>query len=594
MLAKTSIFFFLLSFLLLFLIRCANPVTPQGGPKDIRPPKIIASEPPNLTTHFQNRRITITFDEFIQLKDARNQILISPPILPKTEFSVHGKSLHIKINDSLKANTTFSINFGEAISDITENNILRNFNYVVTTGAYIDSLTLQGKITDAYTLTPQKDIWAMLYVNENDTIPFDSLPYLVKPYYLSKTNDKGEFIFHNLRNVPYKLFALKDMNGDLLYNIATEKIAFYDSLVKGTFIPPVIPDTLNKKDTLGKKDMLEKKEMHVRKDTTLKKDTTSRLLSTIPAYSMRMFIQPDSAQKLLRSDLVQEGEVRLIFKFPTKKPVFTPINFAPNGKWDLEEFSSKKDTVFLWLTNIEKDSLILKIEDAGNKADTSIIDLKTKSKKKSTEKKTKVKPERLLLSQNIRGNKLNQLNGELEITFSYPVSHSDLSKIRLISGKDTTKPKVSFTDSIKRKIQIKEKWKEEQNYKVIIPDSTFFSLNQLTNDTLISEFKTMAVKDFGTFNVTVTMDQKPGPYIIQLMDEKENVLEERFIDKPGKIQFGLISPGKYKVKAILDQNKNGQWDTGVYLKHIQPEEVFYFPKTIEVRGNWDIDETWPL
>ncbi len=576
MVLKKNIFLLLIPFLTIFLTRCANPVTPQGGPKDIHPPKIIAYEPPNLTSHFQSRRIKITFDEFVQLKDVRNQITISPPLLPKTDFSLHAKSLLVKFNDSLKTNTTYSITFGEAISDLTENNILHNFIYVFTTGAYIDSLTLQGKIIDAYNLTPQKDVYAMLYVNENDTLPFDSLPYCVRPYYLAKTNENGEFIFHNIRNVLYKLFALKDMSGDFLYNLATEKIAFCDSLAKGTYVLPESPDSLNKKDTL------------------VKKDTTSRLLSNVPSYFLRLFEQVDSTQKLLRSDLVQQGEVRLIFKFPTKKPVFIPINFTPDGKWEMEEFSKKKDTVFLWLIKVATDSLILKITDTGNKTDTVIIDLKTKSKKKSSGKKESEKPETLKLSQNIWGNKLNQFKSDLEITCSYPVSSYSFSKIILISGKDTLKPKVSFPDSVKRKIQIKEKWKEEQSYRVIIPDSTFISINKLANDSLVFEFKTRATKDFGTFKVDITMDHKPGNYIIQLLDEKEKILEERMIDKPGKIQFDYLFPGKYKLKAILDQNQNGQWDSGIYLKHTQPEEVFYFPKTIEVRGNWDIDETWPL
>lgn len=584
---KKNIFLFLIPSLFIFLSRCANPVTPQGGPKDVRPPKIVACEPPDLTTHFQSRRIKITFDEFIQVKDARNQIMISPPLLPKTDFSIHAKSFLIKLNDSLKANTTYSFFFGDAISDLTENNILHNFNYVFTTGAYIDSLTLQGKIIDAFTLAPQKDVYAMLYVNENDTIPFDSLPYRVRPYYLTKTSENGEFIFHNLRNVHFKLFALKDLNGDFLYNMATEKIGFSDSLVNGTYVVPQIPDTLNKKDTLVKKDT------RVNKDTSVKKDTTSRLISTVPSYSLKIFEQIDSTQKLLRSDLIQTGEVRLIFRYPTKKPVFTPINFTPDGKWDIE-FSKKMDTVFLWLTKVPADSLILKIEDAGSKTDTAIIDLKIKSKKKIVEKKEKEKPETVKFSLNIWGAKLNQFKGDLEITCSYPLSHYDFSKIVLIRGKDSLKPKVFFSDLLKRKIQIKEKWKEDQNYRIVIPDSAFLSLNNLANDSLVADFKTMSAKDFGLLKVDITMDQKPGNYIIQLLDEKENVQEERRIDKPVKMQFDYLPPGKYKLKAILDQNHNGRWDTGNYLKHRQPEEVFYLPKTIEVRANWDIDETWPL
>src|ERR1039457_2607017 len=301
--SKTNIFHFLIPFLLFGLTRCANPVTPQGGPKDILPPKILLSEPPDLTTHFQSRRIKITFDEFIQLKDARNQVIISPPILPKTEFTVHGKSSLVKINDSLRANTTYSIFFGDAVSDLSENNILHNFNYVFTTGAYIDSLSLRGKIIDAFTLTPQKDVYAMLYINENDTIPFDSLPYRVKPYYLAKSNESGEFLFHNLRNTPYKLFALKDLNGDFIYNPPAEKIAFLDTLVKGTYVIP------EKKDTLNKKDTQVNKAKTLKSDSLVKKDTTHSLYSALPSYSLRLFEQVDSTQKLLRSELIREGVI---------------------------------------------------------------------------------------------------------------------------------------------------------------------------------------------------------------------------------------------------------------------------------------------
>jgi hypothetical protein len=324
----------------------------------------------------------------------------------------------------------------------------------------------------------------------------------------------------------------------------------------------------------------------------VKKDTGSQLLPNIPSYSLRLFLQIDSTQKLLRSDLIQDGEVRLVFRFPTKKPEFKPLNFTPGENWAMEEFTPKKDTVFLWLTKVSTDSLILQVTNTGSKTDTAIIDLKTLGKKKNTGKKQK--PETLKLFPNTPGNRLNQFISDLEITFSYPVSHADFSKMLLITGKDTSKPKVSFADSIRKKIKVKEKWKEDKNYKLIIPDSVFFGINNLANDSVICEFRTKALKDFGTFKVGITMNQKPGNYIIQLLDEKERVLEERKTNKPCSILFDYLSPGKYKLKAILDRNNNGQWDAGVYLKHIQPEEVFYFPKTIEVRGNWDIDETWPL
>ena len=398
---------------------------------------------------------------------------------------------------------------------------------------------------------------------------------------------KEEFLFHNLQKIPYKLFSLKDMNGDFLYNLKTEKIGFCDSIVNASYAKPAVTDTLEKKDSLIKKSPPENK------DTLVKKDTVRGiLLPDIPVHSIRLFQEIDSTQKLLRSDLIQDKEVRLIFKFPTRKPQFIPMNFSPEGKWEITEFNKTRDTLYLWLTDVAKDSLIMKISDAGSKTDTATIDLTTKSKKRSTAKKGK--PEVITFSLNTAGNRLNQFRNDLEITSSYPLKHVNFSGILLISGKDTVKPKVSFYDSVRRIFIIKEKWKEDLAYKVIIPDSALFSINGLTNDSLVSEFKARSQRDFGTLKVDVGMDQTAGFYIIQLLNEKENILEERYLTKAGKLEFDYLFPGKYKLKAILDRNHNRRWDTGVYFEHIQPEEVFYFPKTIEVRSNWDIDETWSL
>ena len=185
---RSKCFFLPSLFLLIFLSRCANPVTPEGGPKDVKPPKVLEADPPENSIHFHKKEIHITFNKYVQLKDHSNQVNIAPPTLRHTDIRLRGKSIVIKLNDSLKSNTTYSINFGDAISDITENNILHNFIYSFSTGSYIDSLSLSGKVINAFNLVPQKDVIAELYINENDTLPLDSLPYHVKPYYLAKTN----------------------------------------------------------------------------------------------------------------------------------------------------------------------------------------------------------------------------------------------------------------------------------------------------------------------------------------------------------------------------------------------------------------------
>ena len=568
-------------FLLLLLCRCANPVTPEGGPKDVTPPKATDCDPPALTTHFHKKDIRITFNKYIQLKDQHNQINIAPPLLPHTDIRLRGKSIVIKLADTLKSNTTYSINFGEAISDLTENNILHDFTYTFSTGSYIDSLSLSGRILNAFDQVPQKDVIAMLYINENDTLPLDSLPFHVKPYYMAKTNENGDFIFRNLRDVPFLLFALKDMNGDYIFNLPNEKIAFCDSLVKGIYVKPPSPETL-KKDSAAKRDTL----LHKKDTSVIKKQTT-------PGYTLNLFEESDSIQKILKADMINEDQVGIYYRFPTIKPEFIPMNIPDIPGWMIPEFNVTRDSVFLWLKNTGKDSLYLRLVDKGKTLDTARINLLKKSlKKKKTDKGT-ASLVKLKLSTNMPDGRLNQFKIDPVIIFSYPLSGQNLIRILLVDGKDTINPKLAFTDSVKRKLRVSYKWKEDRPYRLIIPDSVFRSINGHLNDSLVVSFRTHSLRDFGSIQMTISI-KYPSDYLIQLLDEKENVLERKIISASGKVKFDYLSPGKYKIKAILDRNRNGRWDTGKFSKKIQPEKVQYFQKIIEVRANWDIDESWEL
>ena len=450
-----SLFFVLMLFT---LTRCANPVTPTGGLKDIQPPKTVKCTPPNSSTYFLAKEIKIEFDEFVQLKDPNNQITISPPWLPNTDYKIRGKSIIIKLNDSLHANTTYSFNFGDAISDITENNVSRNFIYVFSTGSYIDSLSLDGQIIDAFDLTQQKDVLAMLYLDNNDSIPFDSLPYKVKPYYLTRTNEKGEFRLINLSDASFKIFALKDINSSFTYDLPDEKIAFLDTLVKGVYMAPVTKDTLTK-DTLTK-DAL-------RKDTitkdVLNKDTVAARVGKKPLIALRMFQQYDSIQRVMKSVVIQDGQVGLYFRYPLKRPKFIPLNFTPSTGWNMEETNRTHDTVYLWFSNLPHDSLVLQVEDNGKIIDTVELDLTRKAEKAKSGKKEVTLSKRLMIQSNMTGGYLKQFTNEPVLTFSYPLSGYKFSSVSLVAGVDTLKPKIVFADSLKRSIRLLHKWKEEKD-----------------------------------------------------------------------------------------------------------------------------------
>ena len=185
-------------------------------------------------------------------------------------------------------------------------------------------------------------------------------------------------------------------------------------------------------------------------------------------------------------------------------------------------------------------------------------------------------------------------SGEFLIIASYPLAKYDFSRILLVDAKDTIKPKLAFADSVKRRLRVSYKWKEDHPYRLIIPDSIFTSVNGHSNDSMVVSFRTHSLRDFGSILMNINIKNPSGNYIIQLLDEKENVLEHNILSTSGKVKFEYLSPAKYKIKVIYDSNRNGRWDTGNFSRKIQPERVQYYQKTIEVHANWDIDETWEL
>ncbi|MBL7137574.1 MAG: Ig-like domain-containing protein [Bacteroidales bacterium] len=566
--------FFIVLFLLLLsvlLFHCANPVTPEGGVKDITPPEVEECNPPNYATHFSSKDIHITFNEFISLKSSGPEIFISPPLSMKPDYKQRGKMVIIDLNDTLASNTTYIINFGKSISDITEGNVLTDFRYVFSTGTFIDSLMISGEVINAFDNKPVPDVYAQLYTNSIDTIPFDSLPYLVPPLYVTQTNEQGKFVFHNLREDTYKLVVLDDQTGDFMFNMTAERIAFADSLIIPWIAPMATPDSAGQ-------------------------DSIHLFDTLVPdPLMLRMFEEVDSTQDVTKSELLMNNLFRIIFKYPPRHPGIKPLNIDTTVAWCMEEYSADQDTVLLFTTTEIPDTLILEIRDGPVILDTVTIAptrlVQEKQRKKKEEEEEK--PEQLTCSFKPRGT-FNYLKNSLTGTLSYPVSEYDLSGFRVISGGDTVIPAVEFTDQLMRQFRVISAWKEVTSYQLLIPDSAFISYNGLSHDTIIHFFQTVTPRDLGSLIINLNISNKPGSYIIQLLTEKGKIVEEKIVHESGQIKFAFIAPAKYTIKAILDFNLNRRWDTGDYLNKIQPEIVFFFPKIIEIRGNWDVEEVWKL
>lgn len=607
----------------LMLWQCANPMAPQGGPRDSRSPEILYLDPANASTNLTRDQIRIYFDEFVQLNNVNDEVFISPP-MDVPDFRLKGKSVVITFEEELEDSTTYSIFLGKAITDLNENNPLPYFTYVFSTGPVLDSLSMMGEVVKAFNQEPVEDVLVMLYKSHYDTIPLDSVPYLIRPLYVTRTIEQGAFVLNNLRPGKYKMFALKDVNKNFLYDLPAEEIAFIDSLVvpeyfafpgvdtsavdsTGADTTAQIADTavVDKSSyyMLVGNDTIEIYEETAVHDTTLidsaamikdsLADTTAGKEELYNYYILRMFNEVDSTQKLLEAKLDKESMLRFVFRYPVRRPGITVLDTVLEPGWSLVDWNTRMDTLRYWLPEIFTDSLTFIVSDDTLVLDTVELPLKEPERKGRFRKKDDV-PEPLAFGTNMRNTTMN-LNGKAIMEFAYPVMEYDFSGVILIEETDTQSFRPVFTDTLlRRKLMFEISWKEQTSYEIIIPDSVITDMLGRMNDSLNYRFTTKSREDYGLLRMSVNTGDSLNPYIIQLLNEKDKLLKEDIILKTAILEYDFLNPGKFKVKAIQDKNRNGRWDTGDYLKKIQPENVFFFPSMIEVRANWEMEEEWEI
>ncbi len=529
-------FWFLLIIGILQLYSCANIVSPTGGPKDIAPPKVLKTIPSNLSTDFKGSDIAIFFNEYVQLKDVENQLIISPPLNKTPEIKIKGKSIQVHLNEQLKENTTYNINFSNAISDLTENNIIENFQYVFSTGKFIDSLYITGKVMNAKNLAPEKKILVMIYENTSD-----SVPYKERPLYFSKTKENGTFKITNIKNGNFKLFALKDENSNYLYDQPSENIAFPDNLINS-----------QNQDSI----------------------------------TLRLFENKSSKQRLLKASSEGYGKISFIFSQPNNPLSINLLNTTSKKEWALFENSRNSDTLIFWYTEPAADSMHFVLSDAKGPVDTAHVLLD----KKGTKTRNKFQ---LQLTTNILYSV--DLNSNIYLKSSHPIKDYDSKKILLFEDSIIKNNyTISKDSSAFRQFILQYPWKENAKYKLMIPKGTFLDIFDLKNDSLTYNFSTKGIDDYGTLKLKLQVPLSPSNCIVQLLDEKENVVRENFTKGDETIQYNYLEPKKYKLKLILDSNGNKRWDTGNYLQKRQPEKTLYYTEAITVRANWDVEIEWKI
>ena len=559
--------------------QCANPVSPTGGPLDEDPPVLLRAVPPMQSVNFRAEKIKLTFDEYVEFKDVNKQLIISPPMLNKPEFRMKQKSIEITFQEELMPNTTYNLFFGNAIVDITEANPLSNFQYVFSTGNVLDSMTFKGSVKDALTHNAIEGVNVMLYLDNNDSIPFDSLPYYIRPYFMSRTNEDGFFQFYNLPDKDFLIFALEDGNSNMIFDQLNERIAFADSLIHPYYKPKIIPaDTLGQLDSLGK-DTLQ---------PVLKKDSLLLNFVEPDPLDLLMFEEVDSLQRLMKVSLAEPNHIYFIFKHPVHDPKFRVLNVELPNDWMIQELHTHRDTISWWLKTIPADSLEIEISDNQQILDTlkqALIKV-SKTRKESTSDKKEV-------SLKIKFDKSLLFSEPWKLHFHYPIAHFSNDRIMLVEDKDTLYSYLTFTDSLPHQAQLNFQWKENTSYKFEIPDSVFTDLLGQSHDTLRQSFKTPAFADFGNMLIHLKISNPELHYIFQLLKD-DKVIKEIKLNKSEDIEIKDLKPGPYRLRLIFDANNNGHWDAGNYIHKVFPEKIVYYPDEITIRANWDIEEDWKL
>jgi hypothetical protein len=585
--------------ILVLATRCANPVMPSGGIKDTDPPEVVSSIPLNKSVMFNGRTLILTFNEFVKLEKAQQQILISPPPQTNPEFRLRGKSLIIRFEEDLFPNTTYSVFFGDAIVDLTENNPLSGYTFVFSTGAVLDSMNLRGNIFNAFDLKPAENVFAMLYLpSQADTIPADSLPYLKKPYYVTRTDKNGKFRFNNLKNEQFKIFALSDMNSNFIYDMAGELIAFSDSLIMPEFTPEPVADSLITADSLEFfEEEIDAELIAAKKSADSLLQVQADSLTFIRALRLAMFQEVDSTQKLLRAEIVRPGLLRFAFRQAAYDVEINPLDTLPDSLNIMPMFTRMGDTLLWYFKPGVADSIHLTVTKDTLIRDTlhiSLIPRQAAQARRLTKRDTAAR-EYLSWTANIPNRKL-EIETPLHFSFDYPIVYlNPPDSAMMVINSDTLNiaPTFSRLDSIGLKYQLDYSFEPGNQYNLTLPDSVFMGLNGHANDTMRLTFKIPPPEDYGNLLLDIGIPEGKN-FVIQLLGTKEIVLREFYISESSTLNIRNLFPGKYRLKAIDDRNHNRRWDTGNYLKKIQPEAVYYFSKELEIRANWDFEESWEL
>lgn len=573
---------------ILLTTACANIGRPDGGPFDEMPPVMVKSSPEQNGLNANKKKISLEFDEYIKLENASEKIVISPPQTKQPTLSTVGKKIVIDLNDTLIPNTTYTIDFGDAIIDNNEGNALEQFAFTFSTGNAIDTMEVSGVVLNASDLEPKKGMLVGLYSNLDDTAFTKT-----KMERIGRTDSKGEFKIKGIRPGKYKIYALLDNDQNYMFSQKSEDIAFLDSII----VPSSFPDT--KFDTTWVDT--------VTIDTIIERAYTHYIPDNI---ILKSFQEEYKTQNLLKNDRSSKEKFTLYFNTKADSlPELKGLNFDERDAFIIER-SQYNDTISYWLkdsaiynidtlrlsvTYITKDSLFndIKKTDTINTITKKVFVKKDRKKKK--EEQDTIPIQHLKIDASCFKNVFDGYKDGY-IKAEQPVDSFDRKAIRLTMKKDSTFTEVPFNfikdDSNVRTYKIIANWEESMDYIFSIDSGAIRSIYGLTNDKIEQQIKIRPIKEYGMIVLHIKgLDNQPA--YAELLNKSDNPVRKVKI-KDNTAEFNFLPAGSYYFRLCIDSNNDNEWTTGDFGKKKQPEEVFYYNGKIDLKAMWTIEQDWDL
>jgi hypothetical protein len=518
-----------------FIYGCASMRSPEGGPIDRTPPKVLKMEPKDLTTNFNSQKIVITFDEYFKIVNEVKEFSVSPEQERAPVLKVDGKKLEITFQDSLEKNTTYTLNFGKAVADINESNALKNLTYAFSTGPLLDSLSISGKVSNLLTGKPEIDATVFII-----PISRDSIFGKKKAPISTSTDSSGLYSLKNLKKDTYRIYALKETAGDKIYQQRTDEIGFI-------------------------KDSIE-------------------LTKNITNLDIGVFKELAQDFRIVDRKFNSDGSMSMIFNQQLVKPEITILDQKSIDESKLVRFNKTKDSLSIWLQDLTFDSVNVEIKAAGKPLDTVTF--------KRDQKDTYIRS--LQISDNLDVGALNPYR-PYKILFNLPIEKVDLSKIKLT---EDSIPRTNFT-FVKDTINLlaynfKYPWRKKASYVITLGEGAVSGIFAVKNKEFKKSFKLISTDEYGSFVLKVEIPDTTKTYVLEILNDQKAVIATEVITKNRSIKFANYKVATYFTRIIYDENKNGKWDTGNLALRTQPELTFNNPQEIVLKANWEQVFTWAI